>query len=37
VALIEDLDDYLNSLEKKSGKLTDRHPVAATEARKLAA
>ncbi len=37
VALIEDLDDYLNSLEKKSGKLSDRHPVAATEARKLAA
>jgi hypothetical protein len=34
VALVEDLDAYLDSLEKKTGKLTERHPVAATEARK---
>jgi len=37
VTLIEDLDAYLDSLEKTAGKLFDRHPVAATEARKLAA
>jgi hypothetical protein len=36
VALIEDLDAYLDSLEKKTGKLSDRHPVAATAARKTA-
>jgi len=36
VALIEDLDAYLNSLEKKTGKLSERHPVAATEARRAA-
>ncbi|SRR5216684_1042182 len=33
VALVEDLDAYLDSLEKKTGKLSDRHPVAATQAR----
>jgi hypothetical protein len=37
VALLEDLDAYLDSLEKKTGALVHRHPVAATEARKQAA
>jgi len=36
VALIEDLNAYLNSLEKKTGKLSERHPIAATEARRAA-
>jgi hypothetical protein len=36
VALREDLDKYLDRLEEKTGKLTDRHPVAATEARRAA-
>jgi len=37
VALTSDLDAYLDGLEKKTGKLSERHPVAATQARKLAA
>src|SRR5258708_3092954 len=36
VALIEDLDKYVGSLEKKTGKLSERHPIAATEARRAA-
>jgi len=37
VVLVEELDRYIESLPDATGALHDRHPVAATEARKLAA
>jgi hypothetical protein len=36
VVLRGELDEYVSGLEKKTGKLSDRHPVAATAARRVA-
>jgi len=37
VVAVQELDRYFDSLPDQSGKLTERHPVAATEARKATA